>query len=555
MMRLSKPSLALMMATTLLFGACGDGALELGQDETIREAASPVPEHHSQLIYLNTSDDVREAFQGGVAEFTPQQGFVGVVMMMTVEGDPFIEYQLRDANGDWSVWETLTISYHDGRYQSAEISAFEGATALRLRSEEDFQFVRLEFLDSLHAEDGAHFHDEHPYAEDLEQISLTDEELIRQGIARAGRWALPAATKRRGQSFSVRYDGAPSYNGGRNCSGSFTAGARELGEYLVQTFPGARYYQGYNCRTIAGSSSMSIHGTGRAIDVFIPLHGGQADNDLGDPVANWLVENADKIGVQLVIWDRTVWTGNRSGTKDRQYTGVHAHHDHLHIELNQAGASRTTQWFRNRGSASTPGTSPPPASGNAGSCSSQTLGRRVNNGECVQTSYNTCGGTCKWSKCVNGSWQCSTTSACGTKHGNAACGAAPAPAPTPSGASCYSSTLKKNIPRGECVQMPYNSCGGTGTCKWAVCGNSGWACTAFNNCKAKTHPSSACASGRNSCYSRTLGRNTPEGSRVQMSYNSCGGTCRWAECQGGSWVCQGASVDNLSTNYKHASCR
>ncbi|MEZ4464481.1 MAG: hypothetical protein R3F43_08225 [bacterium] len=78
---------------------------------------------------------------------------------------------------------------------------------------------------------------------------------------------------------------------------------------MVANFRGARF-EGYACRQIRGSSGMSVHGTGRALDIFVPLSGGAADNDLGDPIANWLVEHAE-IGVQL-IWDRTIWSGSRS---------------------------------------------------------------------------------------------------------------------------------------------------------------------------------------------------------------------------------------------------
>ena len=51
------------------------------------------------------------------------------------------------------------------------------------------------------------------------------------------------------------------------------------------------------------------------------------------------------IGVQLVIWDRTIWNASKSAPKDRLYTGVASHADHLHVELNAAGAARLTPWF------------------------------------------------------------------------------------------------------------------------------------------------------------------------------------------------------------------
>jgi hypothetical protein len=89
-----------------------------------------------------------------------------------------------------------------------------------------------------------------------------------------------------------------------------------------------------------------MHGSGRALDIFIPLHRGRADNDLGDPIANWLVQHASEIGVQFIIWDRTKWNISYSGRKDREYAGSNPHIDHLHVELSPAGARGETAWFR-----------------------------------------------------------------------------------------------------------------------------------------------------------------------------------------------------------------
>ena len=67
----------------------------------------------------------------------------------------------------------------------------------------------------------------------------------------------------------------------------------------------------------------------------------------GDAVANWLIQNAEAIGVQFIVWDRSSWNASRPpGTKLRAYTGPHPHNDHLHVELTIAGANRRTAWFR-----------------------------------------------------------------------------------------------------------------------------------------------------------------------------------------------------------------
>ena len=57
------------------------------------------------------------------------------------------------------------------------------------------------------------------------------------------------------------------------------------------------------------------------MDVFIPVTGGQADNGKGDPVGNWLVANAERIGIQYIIWDHSDWQASLSGEKLSGYGG------------------------------------------------------------------------------------------------------------------------------------------------------------------------------------------------------------------------------------------
>jgi len=163
-----------------------------------------------------------------------------------------------------------------------------------------------------------------------------------------GRWVPDDAARRAGEAQSGGYEAAPAWDPSR-CSGSLRGGTRALGDHLVATFGGASRYDGYNCRrNTADRSRMSVHGTGRALDVYVPLSGGDADNDLGDPIAHWLIEHATELGVQLIIWDRTKWNISYSGRKDRAYGGSHPHHDHLHIELTSDGAEGRTPWFGGR---------------------------------------------------------------------------------------------------------------------------------------------------------------------------------------------------------------
>jgi len=194
---------------------------------------------------------------------------------------------------------------------------------------------------------------EGPMTEDLDPTHVHGDEL-EEGLdpaeveLKAGgcgqRWSLPASVAASGRAQSVGYDGA-----GSRCSGGATDGALVLADYLRENFdrivnsnvPGDGV-QLYNCRQVRGGRSLSVHAVGRALDVFVATQGGRADNAKGDQLANWLVEHAEEIGVQAIIWDRTTW---RPGRGDSCYSGTHPHNDHIHVELTREAASKDTPFF------------------------------------------------------------------------------------------------------------------------------------------------------------------------------------------------------------------
>jgi len=138
----------------------------------------------------------------------------------------------------------------------------------------------------------------------------------------AGGWSLPSGVHDIAQTQFVAYDGAPPWDGGAHCSGTFFSGTAKLRQYLLAHYPQVSSIGGYDCRpNTADTSLTSIHGTGRALDVMIPTIGGDADNTAGDPIANWLITHAEYIGVQFAIWDHMDWEANRSGEMLRSYGG------------------------------------------------------------------------------------------------------------------------------------------------------------------------------------------------------------------------------------------
>ena len=126
------------------------------------------------------------------------------------------------------------------------------------------------------------------------------------------------------------------------CVGSAQPGARALMKWCLTEYPGAAYNLGiYNCRPVLGGAAMSGHAEGRAADVGFPLVDGKA-NPAGHRMVQRLRPHADELGIQVIIFDRRIWSAKSPGRGGRPYTGVHPHRDHAHIELTRRAAGRLT---------------------------------------------------------------------------------------------------------------------------------------------------------------------------------------------------------------------
>lgn len=133
-----------------------------------------------------------------------------------------------------------------------------------------------------------------------------------------------------------RYSEPPRWDGGIHCAGGLLPGTRAFGNAIRTMFPSLILSppQGYNCRANTADASMtSLHGTGRAVDLMVTPHGDVSRN--GDAIANYILANAKPLGVEEIIWSRTIWTSLR-GT--REYTGPVSHYDHVHVGLSPAAA-------------------------------------------------------------------------------------------------------------------------------------------------------------------------------------------------------------------------
>jgi hypothetical protein len=134
--------------------------------------------------------------------------------------------------------------------------------------------------------------------------------------------------------------GAPSgFTGGtmteaHGDSGGDTPGARALQTHLLGRFAGGRDSGVYADRDVRGRPGVrSVHGEGRAGDFGITV-----GDPLGDQVAAYLVGNADRFGVQRIIYNHKSW--NRKTRTWKAYNGENPHTDHVHWEITPEAAGR-----------------------------------------------------------------------------------------------------------------------------------------------------------------------------------------------------------------------
>lgn len=131
------------------------------------------------------------------------------------------------------------------------------------------------------------------------------------------------------------------HEGAKECTGGPSAGAAALLAWLqCNSAPPGRSLGIYNCRSVRGSSTKSLHGEGRALDWGLPLAPDGTGTDHGRELVDLLGAHAHLLGLQCVIYDRRIWS--RRSPEGREYGGASPHYDHLHIELSRAAARDLT---------------------------------------------------------------------------------------------------------------------------------------------------------------------------------------------------------------------
>ncbi len=135
-----------------------------------------------------------------------------------------------------------------------------------------------------------------------------------------------------------------SWEGARECTGGPEPGSRALLAWLLEAYPQGRSLGIYNCRTVRGASSRSLHSEGRAVDYGLPMLAGRG-SPVGHEIVRRLGAHGSKLGLQTAIYDRMIWSAR--SPEGRPYEGQAPHYDHVHVELTRhAARSITLATFR-----------------------------------------------------------------------------------------------------------------------------------------------------------------------------------------------------------------
>jgi hypothetical protein len=119
-----------------------------------------------------------------------------------------------------------------------------------------------------------------------------------------------------------------------------------------------RWYRGdsagiYNCRTVRGSSSVSIHAEGRALDWRL-LSWVTKERRAARRIRGFLLRSdsedrrlagARRWGIQQIIYNGHHWSASHPKARWHPCEWDCGHADHMHIEQNWRGAKRRTSAF------------------------------------------------------------------------------------------------------------------------------------------------------------------------------------------------------------------
>jgi hypothetical protein len=167
---------------------------------------------------------------------------------------------------------------------------------------------------------------------------------VREGIRRA--MTGTPGTKRTGAAGGVSFTttlaslttgAGTSGGGGQAGGGRYSLGGVKPHVAAAAAEIGGRFnigtVYGFSVRNVAGTTTLSDHALGLALD-FMTRN--------GDGLAAYAQANAARLGVTYVIWNRRIWSVGRADEGWRTYYGVSPHTDHVHVSFKGNGGAVST---------------------------------------------------------------------------------------------------------------------------------------------------------------------------------------------------------------------
>lgn len=138
--------------------------------------------------------------------------------------------------------------------------------------------------------------------------------------------------------------GFVAWEAAERCTGGPEKGAVALMAWVLGRYErqGAYNLGIYNCRTVRGGATTSLHGEGRALDIGLPMSSEGRGTKDGHAIVERFRRVGEQLGIQCMIYDRRIWSARSPDADGRPYTGVSPHYNHIHLELSRSAARNLT---------------------------------------------------------------------------------------------------------------------------------------------------------------------------------------------------------------------
>lgn len=147
----------------------------------------------------------------------------------------------------------------------------------------------------------------------------------------------------------LRSEIPPEHRGVARTQLPITPGLRVLRAHVVGRFPFIRQtYMPGRSRPMLDTQRLDMHQAGRAIDFMVPQLGHAPDHAHGDQIANYLAANAERFGVQFIVWSGYKFNAGARTPAERfaPYTGTVPHLDHPHVEITPEAGALALPWYQ-----------------------------------------------------------------------------------------------------------------------------------------------------------------------------------------------------------------